>query len=115
MEFDLEAWAREKWKFERETQGPKIRYRRLMERLSTMKGPDREVDAELAALIARKDVEQREDGEWYADGKVIPPYTASREAALALWWECFPADWDEPPEEADAIAICWWNAQEDEY
>ncbi|OHV81592.1 hypothetical protein [Rhizobium sp. LCM 4573] len=115
MELDLEAWAREMRRIEWETREPKIRYRRLMERLSTMKAPDREVDVELAALIGRKKMERREDGEWLADGKVIPPDTASREAALALWWECFPADWDEPPEEADAIEICWWNAQETEY
>ncbi|KKX28216.1 hypothetical protein [Rhizobium sp. LC145] len=108
MQIDIET-------AERQTRETKIRYRRLMERLSTIKRPDREVDVEMAALIGRKKVEQREDGEWYADGKVIPRYTAFREAALALWWECFPADWDEPPEEADAIEICWWNAQETEY
>lgn len=108
MQLDIES-------AERETRELKIRHRRLVERLSHMTRPDREVDAELAALTGRKQVELREDGEWYADGKVIPRYTAFREAALALWWECFPADWDAPPEEADAIEICWWNAQEDEY
>lgn len=66
----------------------------LLDRLKELKGPSREVDAEIARLICWSPTGVIPAGGapsyWYSDGFGLPTYTASIDAAVALVEKMLP-------------------------